>query len=666
MKATANLPRLLSALQVAFATRSSAILEVLQNGRRAGATLLDITLTMEDGQEVLTVRDNGIGISDFTNLFHIAESGWDTEVQEEESPFGLGFLAAVLSSDSVTILSNNKRLDLDCPSFRATLNIPDTVEEVTPESWATIITLRGKEGFSGISYQVDACGMVKSRPNCVHIETLLQGFPVAVTFNSRKVFRPAAVNGDLADRFEDCDAGQIYLSGVNNFQVYLQGVQVDHSFWPWRNNFGSIYGPSPYLPSEVVGQRQPTFSFLSSIIHLDPRKFKGVMPERRVLHDKDAAYASVAEAISLHLRKKMLEAKEAMREFPDLFVAVFWTLAGMTRNLDIMNDVPYLPYAIMEPAEMLLDKPEFQNHVSNYRFPSLHLPHDGDWTTAVIIDAYRTHLSNGGETWAVPLEDIRSGKVKMVSRPGYYCPDSAYNCACTAMEAVATHINALVIRSDLPGLTEENTAEGYSLLSGMVVPSVMEDPFKGYRVLNNRVEPSPFGAGYLGECPFETILDVANVGSHALVPYVDGYLNCVFVVCDKVRVPSPWGGCTIEDLPVDVGNVFGIPDQEEACRLVLVPAKATCYGIPGSLNSYTSDGDVDDRELGNAQDRISTKIALARQQLGLQEETDVVEDLLRRSIRESNLLGDILDLLKGRTFSMTFSESGQDVTVTKI
>lgn len=665
MKATANLPRLLSALQMAFATRSSAALEVLQNGRRAGATMMDVSLVFDGLQEVLTIKDNGVGIDDFTKLFHIAESGWSKTVQEEESPFGLGFLAAVLSSDSVSILSKGKRLDLECVKFCAALDIPDLKEEPTPEGWSTVIVLRGKEGFCGIRYQKDAFGAYRGAPGHVEMESLLVGFPVEVTFNSEKVFRQAAINGTLADRFEEFDAGHLCLSGVNTFQVYLQGVQVNHSFWPWRGAFGNFSALSPWLPMEVVGPRSYPLSFDGSIIHLDPRKFKGVMPERRVLHDSAAAYARISADLSRHIRKKMLVAKEKMADLPDLFAAVFWSLAEMTNNLDILNDVPYLPYSVLGEPEALLNKPEARSSLDvSYRLPPMKWPEGQDEvTTDVLVETYRKYRAEGGSSWAVSIEDIKTGKVKLVSRPAHYRPECCAYQASMAMEAISTKVGALVIREDMPGISTKEVA-GYDVLKGLPIPSIQTDVFQGCR--RPADDHEVFGKEVPGICSLEDLLKAAKVtGKYLLVPYTDDYLNCVFLVCEEVTVPSPWGECIISDLPVDAGEVLLDPADDASSRLVFVPAKASNYGIPGSLAAYTNDGDVCEEALSTAEDRVNTRISLARQELGIQEKTDVVEMLVLRSIEDSNLLGDVRDMLANQKFVLTFSEDGRIATVVR-
>src|SRR5579872_1508238 len=69
-------------------------IEVLQNARRAGATLIEVTIEdAEPGSNscVLTVKDNGSGIENFQNLLTLGDSGWDSATQAVEDPAGMGF-----------------------------------------------------------------------------------------------------------------------------------------------------------------------------------------------------------------------------------------------------------------------------------------------------------------------------------------------------------------------------------------------------------------------------------------------------------------------------------------------------------------------------------------------------------------------------------------------
>jgi len=83
--------KLVTNLRHAFTRRSNVISELMQNAHRAGAT--EICLTIDD--QHIIVDDNGSGIDNFSDLLTVASSGWDAQTITDESPFGLGFLAAL-------------------------------------------------------------------------------------------------------------------------------------------------------------------------------------------------------------------------------------------------------------------------------------------------------------------------------------------------------------------------------------------------------------------------------------------------------------------------------------------------------------------------------------------------------------------------------------------
>ena len=66
----------------AFTDRFRLITELLQNGRRAGATRIDVA--HDPDSEVPRVIDDGHGIEDFQKFLTFNESGWDSSTVDEE------------------------------------------------------------------------------------------------------------------------------------------------------------------------------------------------------------------------------------------------------------------------------------------------------------------------------------------------------------------------------------------------------------------------------------------------------------------------------------------------------------------------------------------------------------------------------------------------------
>ena len=90
--------------------------EILQNSRRAGATLVKIEANiLPDGNGLhVVIHDNGAGVSDMADLLRIRSSGWDKETMTKEDPAGMGFFSLcrmrnlyVTSKDQVAFMGSN-------------------------------------------------------------------------------------------------------------------------------------------------------------------------------------------------------------------------------------------------------------------------------------------------------------------------------------------------------------------------------------------------------------------------------------------------------------------------------------------------------------------------------------------------------------------------------
>ena len=101
--------RILSKADRLFTNRLSQIfVELLQNARRAGASLVTVTTSPSptDSTSLITFTDNGSGIEDFNKLLHLGESGWDQAVERAEDPAGMGLFA--LLHTGVVVRSRGK------------------------------------------------------------------------------------------------------------------------------------------------------------------------------------------------------------------------------------------------------------------------------------------------------------------------------------------------------------------------------------------------------------------------------------------------------------------------------------------------------------------------------------------------------------------------------
>ena len=84
--------------------------ELLQNARRAGASIVTVEITESNKQCEILVTDNGSGIQDFQNLLTLGASDWNPAIVKLEDPAGMGFFA--LCHSEVEIHSGRKRTTL--------------------------------------------------------------------------------------------------------------------------------------------------------------------------------------------------------------------------------------------------------------------------------------------------------------------------------------------------------------------------------------------------------------------------------------------------------------------------------------------------------------------------------------------------------------------------
>ena len=83
-----------------------------------------------DGLE-LSVLDDGVGIEDLSVLLRMAESEWNEDIINEESPYGLGFLSCLYATSHLTVRSNRKKLETETKKILELEEI-DIVDDMDP------------------------------------------------------------------------------------------------------------------------------------------------------------------------------------------------------------------------------------------------------------------------------------------------------------------------------------------------------------------------------------------------------------------------------------------------------------------------------------------------------------------------------------------------------
>ena len=70
--------------------------ELIQNASRAKAK----SVTIEADSQSVTIKNDGVVLGDPQSLFSIAESNWDSSVNDE-NPFGIGFFSVVAAFNTI-------------------------------------------------------------------------------------------------------------------------------------------------------------------------------------------------------------------------------------------------------------------------------------------------------------------------------------------------------------------------------------------------------------------------------------------------------------------------------------------------------------------------------------------------------------------------------------
>ncbi|MFY9513742.1 MAG: ATP-binding protein [Rubrivivax sp.] len=289
----------------AFSDRFTLVSELLQNARRAGASLIQVH---HDAQaRTLRVQDNGAGIEDFQKLLTFHESGWDDATRDEEHPFGIGFTKCLYAAMRCTVSSRGQRIDFDTADALARKDID--VQAVDPADAGTCIELQGVD-LTDLPYRIEA---------------MCCGFEVPVEFNGTMLARTQA-RGALCD-IRATPIGDVFLAGAHDGKhssdlvVYLQGFCV-------------MRRPSCSLGATV------------NVIHLDAKQFMARLPDRDTLIDADRQEDRIRSALRALWRSVLLDRKAELP--PEDFVRRFYGAMRGWSHLDLLNDLDLLPVGSCE------------------------------------------------------------------------------------------------------------------------------------------------------------------------------------------------------------------------------------------------------------------------------------------------------------------------------
>lgn len=306
-----------------FASSTSFAGELLQNGRRAGATHIDVSYVESDRR--LTVTDNGRGIADFAVLVNLCRSGWPDEVQVQDRPFGMGLFSLFFAADSVVFRSDGKRLKVSAEDITGALPI-QVVEDDQPVYQGTVIELHGLNFSGQQTYHLSEGGMEQI------FKSLASGFAVPVSFNGKALDRPHAL--DQLSNAVQTTFGMAYLMGLHDGSDLL-----------------GIPSPQFYLQGLPLGNE---YKDCKSVVHLDESRFFPRMPDRSHLYDhQDNLKVIVGEIQALcrdHLVRlsKVLPAKQ--------FVQKYFSVCERLHCMDliyVMDVVPVECFIRRRPAMLM-------------------------------------------------------------------------------------------------------------------------------------------------------------------------------------------------------------------------------------------------------------------------------------------------------------------------
>lgn len=309
-------------MRFAFANDLTVVQELIQNARRAGATTVWInTGESLSGEKTLSVMDNGAGIEKFEVLLRVAKSGWGDEVQANEGPYGMGFIACIYAARCVDVVSRGKVLTMEQDKVLANGEFEvEDFEGQLPEGVVTSVTLHGIDTEK-----------VKNQ-----MQTMVRGYPIEIVFNGTPMARADSIDGSFRKTAVGYIKRQSGSFSQLNFRVYLQGFQVFDS--------------------------TTHFHCLQDVVHLDSTRFFGKFPDRNVVINQEDMLKEVrSELKALYVDALMSAAK---RLSPLVFMETYRKLAEDLGMLHLFNDFDVIPKSFLQELTAM--------------------PHDTEWREAYL------------------------------------------------------------------------------------------------------------------------------------------------------------------------------------------------------------------------------------------------------------------------------------------
>lgn len=402
-----NEANLLQTLRHAFSGSTTFVGELMQNARRAGATEIRFSVESIDIEAEqatrLIIEDNGRGVGNVGALLCVAESDWGREI-DCETPYGVGFLSALYAARRVRVESSGFMFESDTEALLR--GEPVELESIS-DAGTTRVELRG---ISTGDMDPRASHDLLTR----QIHRQARGFPVRVFLNDTELQREHAI--DIGGFHSDDSVGQIRIPGIHAAtEPALQARRIAGS---------ARYAPIVYLNGQPVGVgRIRSYgggqADGSTIVHLDPERFRARWPDRDTLYDENVAEKAIRDLVRSEVHRFLVGEKAAYRagQRPGGREGDPGELDFVGRYLELFDYAPELFTAAARIHGDLLDKPDYPV-----------IPHDDAWEGGSQFDV-ASNMPDG-----ITQDDVESGAIVLVDASGGFDPEEQ---ALTPMAAFA-------------------------------------------------------------------------------------------------------------------------------------------------------------------------------------------------------------------------------------
>lgn len=201
------------------ASLSDILNELLQNARRAGATIVKVEVLTGDCHTYLSLSDNGTGIDDPAILLTLGDSDWEEETKNREDPAGMGIFS--LANRGAEIHSHGWFVRLEPSHFCG--EVPTQVYESTWETGTKVV------------FPLDAAEVQKVKGAVTHAAKY---YPLPVEFEGECLEQHNFLaNALYVEQWQGLQIGVFQYLNSYSMRVNFYGITLHHPF-PWVSQVG--------------------------------------------------------------------------------------------------------------------------------------------------------------------------------------------------------------------------------------------------------------------------------------------------------------------------------------------------------------------------------------------------------------------------------------------